>query len=60
MNNRDKVEQGIIRHVIDGLHDIKNGRFSTRSILDFKSKETERAKAIRCSHYEGNNNYSAT
>lgn len=34
---KDMEEQGIIHHVMEGLRDIKNGRFSTRSILDFKS-----------------------
>jgi hypothetical protein len=49
MSNKNEAEQGIIRHIIDGLSGIKNGRFSNRSILDFKSKKNECAKAIRFS-----------
>lgn len=37
---RDMEEQGMVRHVIEGLDDIKNHRFSKRSILDFKNGES--------------------
>ena len=31
---RDMESQRIVTHVLDGLNDIKHGRFSDRSILD--------------------------
>jgi len=34
---RDMDEQAVVRHVMEGLGDIGNSRFSTRSILDFKT-----------------------
>jgi len=37
---KDMEEQGIVLHVMEGLDDIKNGRFSSRSILDFKTKKS--------------------
>jgi len=36
---RDMEERGIVRHVMEGLDDFKNSRFSAKSILDFKRKK---------------------
>lgn len=36
---RDMEEQGVISHVMEGLNDFKNGRFSSKSILDFKRRK---------------------
>jgi len=36
---RDMEERGIVRHVMEGLNDFKNGQFSSKSIPDFKSKK---------------------
>ncbi len=36
---KDMEEQGVISHVMEGLNDLKNGRFSSKSILDFKRRK---------------------
>lgn len=36
---KDMEEQGLVHHVMEGLDDVKNGRFSGLSILDFKTKK---------------------
>lgn len=36
---RDMEDQAVLRHVISGLNDFKQGRFSSRSILDIGNEE---------------------
>ncbi|MPY89502.1 MAG: hypothetical protein GEU99_16445 [Luteitalea sp.] len=42
---QDMAEQGILRHVLEGVEDIKRGRFSSKSIVDFKGRKTPRRRA---------------
>ena len=35
---QDMEDQGVVRHAMKGLDDLKHGRLSSKSILDFKTK----------------------
>jgi len=35
---QDMEDQGIVRHTMRGLDDLKHGRLSSKSILDFKTR----------------------
>lgn len=37
---QDMEDQAVLRHVTKGLDDFKNGRFSSKSILDFKTSKS--------------------
>jgi len=37
---QDMEDQAVVRHVMRGLNDLKHGRFSSKSILDFKADKS--------------------
>lgn len=36
---RDMESQGVVKHILNGLDDIKHGRFSDKSILDIADEK---------------------